>query len=218
MCIRDSSKGIEQSSTSKEWMVIFLYQRAKAFLKNKSELDALSDLRRAVEIDRDDFKVQKLKAEVHLSRREVKAALLHFSCAKKLSNRHDLTYLEAKIMQTQKQIQDLRNVDYYDLLGISRDFTLQELKRRRNILLQAYHPDKAHPEVIEDSVRITQTIIHAYEKLKALKNNDQSRETLKRECEVSSPSFYSKSSTNNERGRLQSAFFGERNVWSKKYK
>jgi len=61
---------------------------------------------------------------------------------------------------------------YYDILGVAKDATEEEIKRKRKVLIQKYHPDKMPTEKKEWAEGLIKEINEAYEVLSDSKKRD----------------------------------------------
>lgn len=65
-----------------------------------------------------------------------------------------------------------KDKSYYDILGVSKDATEEEIKKKRKVLIQKYHPDKMPTEKKEWAEELIKEINEAYEILSNPKKRD----------------------------------------------
>ena len=73
----------------------------------------------------------------------------------------------------------MKSHTYYDVLGVSRDATLEEITTAKNALAKVYHPDaNVHKDI--DTTEFMQEILEAYRVL----SNPEKRKAYIRKCSV----------------------------------
>jgi DnaJ-domain-containing protein 1 len=138
------------------------------------ERDSLGLARQAVQAERDALRREEIEARARIAREqaeleeaaresrrrieaEVKTAQAHIAAEREKLRREQETALKAK------------EPDPYEVLGLPRTATKEEIKRRYRQLVAAYHPDKAAgatPEIRQLAEEKIKEINAAYEKVR----------------------------------------------------
>ena len=95
----------------------------------------------------------------------------------------------------------MKSHTYYDILGVSRDATLDEITTAKNALAKVYHPDaNAHKNI--DTTAFMQEILEAY---RVLSNPEKRRKYTKKHS--AKPNAFSKHYINSGKRRRKYRFF-----------
>ena len=159
------SKCLEIDENLDQFNSIILTNRAIAYSNIKKINDAINDLNKAIELNENYSKAYLKRGELKIEIKEFDEAIKDFESAKRIDPQIDIN---DKIRECRKEAKLASRKDYYKSLGVSKDASIEEIKKSYKKLALLHHPDKQIGKTDEEkkeAEKVFKEIAQAYQVL-----------------------------------------------------
>lgn len=148
-----------------------LYSRALAHSKTGVFRDAIKDCTGAMKETGSYPKCLKLRAECYMAMRNFQNAVADYEILLKIDHSNEMTI---KLKEAKCALTRFRSTNYYDILDVGRNATLDEIKKSYKKLALIHHPDK-HSEGTNDEKLEQQELFKRISNAHEVLSNPQKR-------------------------------------------
>ena len=156
--------GLELDAANRKFNAVLRSNLASCFMKKGQMREALAQARQATELDADFAKAFAKRGEIEKELKKFECALTCLNRAKQLD---PSLALEGKLAEVSRAMKKVARKDFYEVLGVEKKASAEEIKKAYKKLVYKYHPDKnsASKEQQEQAEKKFKEVTEAYDVL-----------------------------------------------------
>ena len=154
------------------WKAVILSNKASCYMGMKDTPTALDLMKRSTVFDPNNAKNMYKRGKLEKDLKEWESALI---CMKKAKSMDSTLTIDADIKQISEELKKQNDKNYYEIMGLKKNATPEEIKATYKVLVRKYHPDRhsANSEEQQKAEKIFKDVNEANEVLSDPKKKQQ---------------------------------------------